>query len=87
MSYEVRVARQAEAYFRRLDARTKERIVARLKQIAADPYGPHSKVLTNAGRQRASRVGDCRIIFSIDSEHSSVDVSVIGPRGRAYRSL
>ncbi|MDE3096973.1 MAG: type II toxin-antitoxin system RelE/ParE family toxin [Chloroflexota bacterium] len=87
MSYEVRIAKQAEAYFLRLDPRTRQRVLDRLRQIAQDPYGSHSKVLVNAGGRRASRVGDYRIVFAIDAPREIVRVSVIAPRGRAYRDL
>lgn len=87
MSYEVRIAKQAEAYFLRLDQRTRQRILDRLRQIAEDPYGPHSKTLANAGGRRASRVGDHRIVFAVDVGNAIVNVSVLAPRGRAYRNL
>lgn len=85
MSYTVRIARQAEAYLRKLDEPMKRRIVERLKQIAENPYGAHSKVLTNAGGRRSSRVGAYRIVFGVQRDQSVVDVYVIAPRGRAYR--
>ncbi len=87
MSYEIRVARQAESYLHRLDPRARGRILRRLDQVAAEPYGPHTKPLTNAAGRRAARVGDWRIIFSVDDEARIVNVSVIGPRGGAYRGL
>jgi mRNA interferase RelE/StbE len=87
MTYEVRVARQAELYLRRLDHSTRDRILARLDQIAENPFGLNTKPLTNSAGLRSSRVGGYRIVFSVDVSAQIVDVSVIGPRGGAYRSV
>ncbi len=87
MSYEVRVARQAEGYFNRLDRQVHARMLRRLNQIAQDPYGPYTKSLVNAASLRSARVGDWRIIFAVDNDKQIVDVSAIGPRGGIYRRL
>lgn len=83
-AYEVRIARQAGSYLRRLDRRAQERVLRRLEQIAADPYGPHTKPLQAVAGRRAARVGGWRIVFSVNDEARVVDVSAIGPRGDVY---
>jgi mRNA interferase RelE/StbE len=87
VTYEVRIARQAERYLRRLEQQDQQRILRRLAQIAADPRGPYTKPLTNAAGRRSSRVGGWRIIFAVDDGARVVDVSAIGPRGEVYRDL
>jgi mRNA interferase RelE/StbE len=87
MTYEVRLSRRAATYLRRLDERTRHRIVQRLDQIAGDPYGPHSKALTNVAGLRSARVGDYRIVFGVADDDRIVSVSAIGPRGAVYRDL
>ena len=87
MTYDVRLVRHAEAYLRRLDARTRERVTRQLERIAGDPYGPFSKQLTNAEGRRSVRVGDIRILYSVDDVERVVLVSAIGPRGHVYRDL
>jgi len=87
VSYELRIARHAERYLRRLDRPTQDRIMRRLAQIAENPRGQYTKLLTNAAGRWASRVGGWRIIFTIDDEARVVDVSVIDPRGEVYRDL
>ena len=59
----------------------------RIDQIAADPYGPHTKPLTNLAGRRAARVGDYRIVFTVDDDDKVVSISDIGPRGQIYRRL
>jgi mRNA interferase RelE/StbE len=87
VSYEVRIARQAERYLHRLPRNAQQRILLRLRQIGDDPHGPHTKPLHGLSGRRAARVGGWRIIFAVDEEHHTVDVSVIGPRGDVYRDL
>ena len=87
MTYEVHLADPAASYLRKLDARTQQRILRRIDQIAAEPYGPHTIALTNAAGRRTARVGDYRIVFKVDDANRVVDVSLIGPRGRVYRDL
>jgi mRNA interferase RelE/StbE len=87
MTYEVRLSGDAEAYLRRLDEATQERIRARLAQIAADPFGPHTKALTGVAGLRSARVGGYRVLFGVDRAAATVGVSVIGPRGQVYRDV
>ncbi len=87
MNYEVRLGRRADAYARRLDPATKQRIAARLDQIAVEPCGQHTKALTNAGGLRAAREGDYRIVFEVDDVARIVSVVAISPRGDAYRYI
>ena len=87
MSYELRIACQAERYLRRLDRPAQDRIVRRLAQIAENPRGPYTKPLTNAAGRRTSRVGGWRISFAIDDDARVVDGSQSGPRGEIYRDI
>lgn len=87
MSYEVRIARHAEAYLRRLDRPTQQRMLRRLEQVAANPYGSYTKPLAGPEGRRAARVGGWRIVFSVDDQARVVGVSAIGPRGQVYRDI
>ncbi len=71
---------------RRLDRATYDRVIARLGELAADPLSPqHSKPLRGGGSRRSARVGNLRIVFTLDATAREVVVSRIGPRGRVYR--
>jgi mRNA interferase RelE/StbE len=87
MTFDLRLAKQAATYVERLDGATQRRIISRLEQLAVDPFGAYSKPLTNATGRRSSRVGDYRIIYSVDVDQRTVDVSAVAPRGRAYRDI
>jgi mRNA interferase RelE/StbE len=85
LALRIELSNTAAKYSSSLDRSTQSRIVSKLDAIASDPRNPRfSKPLTGAD-QRTARVGDYRIIFSIDPE--VLYVADIGPRGRIYRRL
>jgi len=87
VSYRLRIAGPAQRYVDRLPQLTRERILARLEQIAEDPYGRHTKPLQGGAGYRGARVGGLRIVFTVDRAEQLVDVAEIGPRGQIYRRL
>lgn len=88
MSYRFQLAGPAQRYFRRLDRSMQQRIARRLEQLADDPLSDDlSKSLHGLGDLRSSRVGDYRIVFSVDTEAQTVQVARIGPRGDVYSDL
>lgn len=87
MSYQVRVAGPAQRYVLRLPPAAQARILARIEQIAQDPFGPHAKRLINAAGLRSARVGGWRVIFAVDETQQVLDVVDIGRRGQIYRRL
>jgi mRNA-degrading endonuclease RelE of RelBE toxin-antitoxin system len=74
-------------YLERVPGDVQRRVVARLDQVAGDPFGPHTKPLAGPGDRRSARVGALRIVFTVDRDRRVVDVSDIGPRGQIYRGL
>lgn len=71
----------------RLQPKLRQRIVARLRDIAGDPgrRRPQVKALKGrlAGRFRL-RVGDWRVIFELDREQRLLRVLTVSPREDAY---
>ena len=69
MNYRVSVGREAEKVLDRLDRPTESRIRHRLIQLAENPFAPRlSGPLTERAGMRKSRVGDWRILFTVDRE-------------------
>ncbi len=88
MNYRLRLSRDAERYFARLDRTTQERVRSRLREIATDPLAPGvSKSLVNAGHERSSRVGGLRILYFVLRDEQVVLIEEIAPRGQVYRRL
>jgi mRNA-degrading endonuclease RelE of RelBE toxin-antitoxin system len=82
VTFDVRLSRLAERYLERVPREVQQRIIARLDQVAEDPFGPHTKPLAGAGERRSARVGGLRIVFTVDLGQRVVEVSDIGPRGQ-----
>jgi mRNA interferase RelE/StbE len=81
------VHRRAARYFERMDARIKEQLKTKLKQLAQNPStmpGVRPMAGEWAGFHRM-RHGDLRVIFLHDRVADSVVIAHIGPRGDVYK--
>ena len=87
MTYELTLSASASSYIRRQPRDIQRRIARRLDQLREDPLDlAHSKPLKSRRGQRSSRIGNLRIIFTVEDVIRLVSVSEIGPRGDIYRS-
>ena len=84
MGYEVRLTPDARKDFGGLASAVMPRVAAALRDLAVDPRPVGCKKLVGAAAWRV-RVGDYRIIYSIDDDAHVVRVVRIRPRGSAYR--
>jgi len=50
-------------------------------------WGPNIKILKGEKKRYRYRVGDYRIIYSIDKDNSKIIVTLIAPRQSAYRNI
>jgi mRNA interferase RelE/StbE len=86
MIYQVKAGRKADNILDKLDKITVKRILDRFEELAGNPFDCRiSKHLTMDPTKRYSRVGDWRIIYSVDQNKLIVDIAEIQPRSRAYR--
>lgn len=85
--YGVRYQKQAARQLLRLRGDIAEHIRGKVRTVADDPYGRHP----NATRMRGGdgrfrlRVGDWRVLCSLDDETEDVVVTKIDRRGEVYR--
>jgi mRNA interferase RelE/StbE len=85
LNLKIQLSATAAKYFSALDRNTQARIRKKLEAIAAEPQAARlSKPLVGAD-SRTARVGDYRIVFTIDPQ--VLYVADIGPRGQIYRRL
>jgi len=83
--YSVVFARSALRELELLEARIARRILVRIEALAQDPR-PHGCVkLQGAADLWRIRVGDYRVIYSLDDDARLVDVRIVRHRGNAYR--
>ena len=85
MPREVEWADDSERDLRRLDQRTRERIRQAVYRLA-DGYGDVKRLQGRPDEWRL-RVGDWRIIFTLEDDPAPARILVLRvfPRGRAYR--
>ena len=85
--YEIRYQKHAARQILRLHGDIVRRISAKIKMVAADPYGKHPNATRMRDREGGFRlrVGDWRVIYFLDDETKSLLVAKINRRGVAYR--
>jgi mRNA interferase RelE/StbE len=60
--------------------------VAKIKEVAADPYAPNNNLTKLQGRDAAYRlrVGDWRVIYELHDDRLVMVILEVGPRGGIY---
>lgn len=84
MTYHVRIKRSAEKDLTRLPEKLHDHIIEKILALAENPRPVGVKKLAGRGGYRI-RVGDYRILYSIDDKIQSVIVIAIRHRREAYR--
>lgn len=88
MNYQVRIEPPADKKLAKLDRTMRERVLRRLRELAADPFDSRvGKPLKTALKLRSSRLGDWRIIYAVDATDRAIHILSVNPRGEAYRKL
>ena len=70
----------------KLPANWQKRIVAKIKEVAVDPYAPNNNLTKLQGRDAACRlrVGDWRVIYELHDDRLVMMILELGPRGGIY---
>ncbi|WP_017179106.1 type II toxin-antitoxin system RelE family toxin [Actinomyces timonensis] len=84
MAYRIEVRPSVLKALRRINAKDRARIQGAIALLAADPRPPGAKPLRGRPAWRA-RVGDYRIIYTIDDGVLLVVVVTVGHRREVYR--
>ena len=88
MSYRTELSREAAKRLDRLDQATYSRIERRLYELMENPNDVRiSKRLRGLMGMRSSRVGDWRILYTIQETVKTIHIVAIRPRGEAYQRL
>jgi mRNA interferase RelE/StbE len=86
--YEIRLSRKAAKFYQKADIPTARRLNDAFDRLAYDPHHqpdikPLSGVLKGSCRLR---MGNIRIIYSVDDTLRTVTIEVLGFRGDVYKS-
>lgn len=84
MPYAIHLKRSAEKELAGLPREVHQRIIKRLLALKANPHPPGAKKLGGGERYRI-RVGDYRVLYTIDDALQKIEVSAVGHRREVYR--
>ncbi len=83
-SYRVALTASAAKELKRLSREIVERIVPRLENLTANPRPPGCKKLKGGDREWRVRVGDYRVVYTIDDTKLLAEVTRIRHRSEVY---
>ena len=84
--YEVIYAKSAKQNLNKMQSAKVAQIIAKIEEIALNPYGNHNNVTKLQGREGYRlRVGDWRILYSLNNNKLILLVLEVLPRGSAYK--
>jgi mRNA interferase RelE/StbE len=81
--WRVEVKQRAKKDLTRLDVPVRRRIVIAARKLAENPHSGALRKLTGRPESRL-RVGDWRVLVTLDKDTETVEVQRVLPRGRAY---
>lgn len=86
--YTLRFSRQAQKFLEKQSHGVRQRIRTALLELAEDPLAHRQvKRLSGTDALLRLRVGDVRVVFSIEEEELLILIIAIGNRGEIYRRL
>ena len=86
MSYQVQIARAAQKALAAIDRRQRERIEDQITALGDEPR-PHGAIKLSGVDAYRIRIGDYRVVYTIDDAVRVVSVTNIGNRGSIYRRM
>lgn len=87
MSYQIEITREALRALVKLDKPVRRRIQATIDRLQADPHPQGSIALHGLHGAFRVRVGDYRVIYTVDDGQLLVVIVDLGHRREIYRDL
>lgn len=84
-AYSTRFTQDARTELRAVELTTAQRILAKLTELEADPFGFGTTALVDEPDVRRLRVGDWRVFYRVDQGELVVLVIKVGHRAVVYR--
>jgi mRNA interferase RelE/StbE len=82
--YTVGVRRSAQKEIKALDAAVRVRTLQAIRRLADDPRPPGCRKLVDSENRWHIRVGDYRVIYTIDDAGRLVEIVAVRHRSKAY---
>ena len=84
--HSVTITKEARRCLRVMPNNLERRIISKIDSLAADPFAPNNNVTSLKGVDGFRlRVGDWRVLYTLDGEAGTMTIVAILPRGDAYR--
>ncbi|MCY2952289.1 MAG: type II toxin-antitoxin system RelE/ParE family toxin [Planctomycetota bacterium] len=83
--YRITFARSAVRELQRLDPPVARRILGIIERLAKSPRPPGCVKLTGSHDEWRIRVGDWRVLYTVDDPTQIVDIAAVRHRSDAYR--
>ncbi len=87
MPYVICYSPTAERQIRALDPIVQRRILGKLGGLAEDPRPPGCVKLAGYEKLWWIRIGDWRVVYSIDDERKHIEITIVAHRRESYRGL
>jgi mRNA interferase RelE/StbE len=87
LSYSVTFARSARKELESLADTIAFRILKKIETLPEDPRPAGCKKLTGHNALWRIRIGDYRVIYSIDDIHRHIDITIIRHRSSVYKGI
>jgi mRNA interferase RelE/StbE len=86
--FEVILVSDALKFYKHCPAGLVERLNKCFEALENNPFfGPHIKRLRDEERRYRYRIGDHRVIYTVDKEAKKIIVTLIAPRSSVYRGF
>ncbi len=80
------ITKEASRRLRNMPNKAERTIIGKIDGLAADPFAPNNNVIAlKATDGFRLRVGDWRVLYTLDTEAGTMTIAAIVPRGEAYR--
>jgi mRNA interferase RelE/StbE len=80
------ITKEASRRLRGMSNNAKRTIIDKIDGLAANPFAPNNNVTTlKATDGFRLRVGDWRVLYTLDTKAGTMTIAAIVPRGEAYR--
>jgi mRNA interferase RelE/StbE len=84
-NYSIEVSATAEKQLRKLSQKDRISVLKRIQELSGEPRPNHSRKLRGQDNIYRVRVGNYRILYSIENKHLTIIILKVGHRRDVYR--
>jgi len=84
-NYSIEVSATAEKQLRKLSKKDQISVLKRIQELSGEPRPNHSRKLRGQDNIYRVRVGNYRILYSIENKHLTIIILKVGHRRDVYR--